>query len=43
MIGIRFTDFMPQDPGKKKFDDLLKIFLQLLTIASGDVAMVKPA
>jgi Ca-activated chloride channel family protein len=38
MIGIRFTDFMPQDPGKKKFDDLLKIFLQLLTIASGDVS-----
>ncbi|HKJ80506.1 MAG TPA: hypothetical protein VJ954_00670 [Ignavibacteriaceae bacterium] len=38
MIGIRFTDFKPQDPGKKQFEDLLNIFLQLLTISSGDVA-----
>ncbi len=38
MIGIRFTDFKPQDPGRKKFEDLLNIFLQLLTISSGDVA-----
>lgn len=38
MIGIRFTDFNPGSPGNKKFYDLLNIFLQLLTISSGDVA-----
>jgi len=38
MIGIRFTDYIHADQTKKKFEDLLNIFLQLLTMASGDVA-----
>lgn len=36
-IGFRFTDYIPpleQNPG---FESLLKIFLQLITITSGDV------
>lgn len=38
MIGSRFTEFIPGSEGKNEFDNLLKIFLQLLTITSGDVA-----
>ncbi|MHB8578960.1 MAG: vWA domain-containing protein [Ignavibacteriaceae bacterium] len=38
MIGTRFTEFIPSIEGKSEFDNLLKIFLQLLTITSGDVA-----
>lgn len=38
MIGIRFTDFKDTDQAQKKFEDLLNIFLQLLTMSSGDVA-----
>ncbi len=37
MIGTRFTEFIPQHNKNNKFEDLLKIFLQLLTITSGDV------
>jgi Ca-activated chloride channel family protein len=37
MIGHRFTEFIPGNNGANRFDDLLKIFLQLLTITSGDV------
>lgn len=38
MLGYRFTDFVPEETNDaKKFDDLLKIFQQLLTIAGGDV------
>jgi Ca-activated chloride channel homolog len=38
MIGYRFTKYNPQLENKKSnFDNLLKIFLQLLTISSGDV------
>ncbi|MEO9477213.1 MAG: VWA domain-containing protein [Cyclobacteriaceae bacterium] len=39
MIGHRFTEFIPDtDPQKSAFDNLLKIFLQLLTVTSGDVS-----
>ncbi len=39
MLGIRFTKYTPVSGGNNgKFDDLLKIFLQLLTISSGDVS-----
>ncbi len=39
MLGIRFTKFTPGFEGRGgKFDELLKIFLQLLTISSGDVS-----
>jgi hypothetical protein len=38
MLGIRFTQFAPDASSGNKFDDLLKLFLQLLTIASGNVA-----
>lgn len=37
MLGHRFTEFIPGNNGSNRFDDLLKIFLQLLTITSGDV------
>ncbi len=37
MIGHRFTEFIPGNSGENRFEDLLKIFLQLLTITSGDV------
>jgi len=38
MIGHRFTDFIPDNSGDSNFEDLLKIFLQLVTITSGDVS-----
>ncbi len=38
MIGHRFTEFIPGTGGENRFEDLLKIFLQLLTITSGDVS-----
>ena len=39
MPGYRFTEFIPdQKKEKKKFDQLLDIFLQLLVITSGDVS-----
>ncbi len=37
MLGTRFTNYIP-DQRLNKFKDLLNIFLDLLTIASGDVA-----
>ena len=37
MIGTRFTRYRPSNKRKGNFEDLLKIFLQLLTITSGDV------
>jgi len=39
MIGYRFTEFIP-DKSKEKstFDNLLNIFMQLITITSGDVS-----
>jgi Ca-activated chloride channel family protein len=38
MIGIRFSDFVPNLSNGGSFEELLKIFLQLLTITAGDVA-----
>jgi len=39
MKGFRFTQFTPQkDPSKNTFDNLLNIFLQLVTMTGGDVA-----
>lgn len=38
MLGIRFTKYTPPPPGGKRFEDLLRIFLQLLTISSGNVS-----
>jgi uncharacterized protein with von Willebrand factor type A (vWA) domain len=37
MIGHRFLDFVPEvDPEKSGFDNLLQLFLQLVTITAGD-------
>ncbi len=39
MLGFRFTEFTPEkDPQKSEFENLLNIFMQLLTITSGDVS-----
>ena len=38
MIGNRFTKYIPRPKTNSGFEDLLKLFLQLLTITSGDVA-----
>ena len=38
MNGFRFTKFVPPSLKDARFEDLLKIFLQLLTITSGDVS-----
>ncbi|MFT7234084.1 MAG: Ca-activated chloride channel family protein, partial [Cyclobacteriaceae bacterium] len=39
MIGHRFTEYIPdKDPEKSAFENLLQIFMQLLTITSGNVS-----
>src|SRR5436189_6386408 len=38
MIGNRFVKFDPAANGKSKFEQLLDLFMQLLTYTSGDVA-----
>lgn len=39
MKGFRFSQYVPQqDPEKNTFDNLLSIFLQLVTMTGGDVA-----
>jgi len=39
MIGYRFSEYIPdKDPQKTTFENLLKIFMQLLLITSGDVS-----
>ena len=39
MKGFRFTQYVPpNDPEKNTFDNLLNIFLQLVTMTGGDVA-----
>jgi uncharacterized protein with von Willebrand factor type A (vWA) domain len=39
MRGFRFTQFVPEkDPDKNTFEQLLDIFLQLVTMTGGDVA-----
>lgn len=37
MIGFHFTGFNPAENGKPKFEQLLDLFMQLLTYTSGDV------
>ena len=37
MIGYHFTKFDPEQQGKSTFEQLLDIFLQLITYTSGDV------
>ena len=37
-IGVRFRDFVPdENAGDKGFEQLFKLFMQLITITSGDV------
>ncbi len=38
MIGFHFTKFDPNEEGKSKFDQLLNLFMQLLTYTNGDVS-----
>jgi uncharacterized protein with von Willebrand factor type A (vWA) domain len=39
MLGHRFTAFVPEtDPEKSQFENLLNIFMQLLTLTSGNVS-----
>lgn len=38
MLGIRFSDYVPNLNLGGNFSNLLKIFMQLLTITSGDVS-----
>ena len=38
MIGHHFNKFDPNQQGKTKFQQLLDVFMQLLTYTSGDVA-----
>jgi Ca-activated chloride channel family protein len=38
MLGHRFTKFDPSIDGKTKFEQLLNLFLQLLTYTNGDVS-----
>src|ERR1035441_10383088 len=38
MVGIRFSDYIPDFRNGGSFEELLKIFLQLLTITAGEVA-----
>src|SRR6185436_4982176 len=37
MKGFHFTKFDPNENGRSKFDQLLDLFMQLLTYTSGDV------
>ncbi len=38
MRGYRFSKFSPSEEGKSTFDNLLKMFMQLMVITSGDVS-----
>lgn len=38
MIGTRFTDYRSDENGQGQFESLLNLFMQLLTITSGDVS-----
>jgi Ca-activated chloride channel homolog len=38
MLGYRFSQFEPEQGGKSDFENLLKVFLQLLVITSGNVS-----
>ena len=38
MIGHRFTQYIPNDSNNGGFENLLKIFMQLIVVTSGDVS-----
>ena len=38
MRGFHFTKYDPNGEGKSRFDQLLNLFMQILTYTSGDVA-----
>ncbi len=38
MLGTRFTKYIPQKRENQGFEDLLKLFLQIMIITSGDVS-----
>ncbi len=38
MRGFRFSEYLPEESGKVGFDQLLKIFMQLLNVTAGDVS-----
>jgi uncharacterized protein with von Willebrand factor type A (vWA) domain len=38
MLGTRFTKYFPQNIKSKGFDDLLKMFFQIMIVTSGDVS-----
>ncbi len=38
MLGFRFTDFVPDDFQKASFESLLNMFIQLVTMTSGNVS-----
>jgi hypothetical protein len=38
MIGHRFTQYIPDDSNSGGFENLLKIFMQLIIVTSGDVS-----
>lgn len=38
MIGYHFTRFDPNQQGKSRFEQLLDVFMQLLTYTNGDVS-----
>ncbi len=38
MIGHRFSDYIPDSSSEGNFEELLKVFMQLVTITSGDVS-----
>ncbi len=38
MLGIRFTEYIPQPNGKVSFESLLKLFTQLLLLTSGSIS-----
>jgi len=37
MLGTRFTKYIPQKRDKQGFEDLLKLFMQIMIVTSGDV------
>ena len=38
MLGTRFTKYIPQNKKSQGFEDLLKMFLQIMIVTSGDVS-----
>ncbi|HYH16478.1 MAG TPA: hypothetical protein VD794_14715, partial [Flavisolibacter sp.] len=38
MLGFQFSKYDPRENGQSKFEQLLNLFMQLLTYTSGDVS-----